>query len=119
MLGLISTIQAESEAKFQARLMEANDETRAELLEMRLGIKKRNAFMAGMLGRSVCFETAEEKLEKLQEWYPRAYRIIQTHLPGFILNPNDMPRMVLSMADGFVKNSILPADRRVLGFCSL
>lgn len=116
MIDLISTIYAESEAEFQVRLMSANGESRAELLEMREGIAKRAEYMNRHASNILLFDTAEEKLRKIKEWYPRTYRILQTQLPGFIMNPNDMPPVISKMADGFALHTMLPADHRLLGF---
>ena len=60
MVDLISTIQQESDATFSLRLMNANADTREELLSMRDGMKNREAFMQSKQGKAVFFDTTAE-----------------------------------------------------------
>ncbi len=115
MMDLISTIMTESDAYFHTRLMEANADTREELLSMRDGLKSREAFLQGVQSKVICFETVSEKLEKIKEWYPRAYDILNQMSPGLMLWPDDMAPAVLRLADSLVKGCLLPDDQWLLG----
>lgn len=114
MMDLVTTILTESDTHFNMRLMDANPDTRDELLAMRNGMKKREAFMQSRHDKVVFFETVAERLQKMEEWYPRAYGILNQMLPGLMLWPNDMAPAVLNLADSLVKGCLLPDDQRIL-----
>lgn len=114
MMDLVTTILTESDTHFNLRLMNADPDMRDELLAMRGGMKKRDAFMKASQGNVVFFETVAERLQKMKEWYPRAYGILNQMLPGLMLWPNDMAPAVLNLADSLVKGCLLPDDQRIL-----
>ena len=114
MVDLISTIQQESDATFSLRLMNANADTREELLSMRDGMKNREAFIQSKQGKAVFFDTVAERLQKLEEWYPRAYGILKQMLPCLMMWPDDMAPTVLKLADSWIEGCILPDDRKIL-----
>lgn len=116
MIQLISSIMTESERDFKIRLENASLETQEEMLVIRKGIQKRNAFMAAQDTNRLFFETAQEKLDKIQEWYPRCYEVLASNLPGFVNEPDDMPQAIKQLADSFIWANLLPSDRGLLSF---
>ena len=115
MMDLVSTIMTESEPHFNLRLIRADPDMREELLAMRAGMKKREAFMQNAQGKIVFFETVSERLKKIEEWYPRAYNILTQMLPCLMLWPDDMAPTALRLADSLVKGCLLPDDQWLLG----
>lgn len=117
MMNLVGEIfQERNLAAFQQRLNTLDQHTRAEILEIVGGLDKRDEYFASTEARLVNFDTPADKLEKLKEWYPRSYQILKQQLPGFVLEPNGMPRLIRKMADRFVLHTVLPADRLLLCF---
>lgn len=114
MMDLISTILTESDSHFNMRLMGADAEMRDELLAMRDGMKKREAFMQSTQNKTVFFETVSERLQKIKEWYPRAYSILDQMLPCIMLWPDDMAPTALRLADSLVRGCLLPDDQKLL-----
>lgn len=115
-MDYITTIQLESERTFQSRLETANDELREELLELKEGMQKRKEFMDENKNKILFFENNSQKLAKIKEWYPRAYKNLVGLLPNFILMPDDMPSAVLNLANEFVLHLVLPSDKKLLAF---
>lgn len=116
MIQLISTIMTESDREFENRFRNSSLEAQQEMLEIRNGIKKRNAFMATQDMNLLFFKSAAEKLEKIREWYPRCYEVLASNLPGFVNEPDDMPQSIKHLADSFIWANLLPSDRGLLAF---
>lgn len=92
----------------QADSKEIEEQKNARVKRMEYIIKKR--------GRIIAFENNQEKLEKIKEWYPRAYRVLEYFLPNFIQSPDDMPDCVKNTANRLIYTYFNPSDRYFLMF---
>lgn len=107
----------EREAEYDRKLEEARKEDERLLAEQEAADNKRQQYYDSRKGMLVYFETNTARLEKIKDWYPRAYRALEKFLPCFVEQPDQMPSCVLHSANGLVRMYFNPKDRRVLTFC--
>jgi len=114
-MGYLVMTVLESDAGFQQMMAETAEEDRGELELIKEGLNKRRKFMSEhSADKWLWFEKTSDKLDAIEEWYPRAYRILEKHMPNLVKMPNDMGYAVLKLADDFVQHLLLPADQNLL-----
>ena len=86
------------------------------LEEERIAFRKRAEYFSQIRGSIVYFENNQAKLDKIQEWYPKAYRVLEKFLPSFVQRPDDMPPCVRSTANGLIYTYFKLSDRQILLF---
>lgn len=105
-----------SESEFQRRLEEAKQADMIVLAEQQAGMKKRKEFFDSRRGISVFFNTNTDKVEKIKEWYPRAYKVLENFFPIFVERPDEMPQCVLGSANRLIMTYLKSDDRKLLAF---
>ena len=105
-----------SESEFQRRLEEARAEDRIIVAEQQEGMKKRKEFFDSKRGVAVFFSTNTDKVEKIKEWYPKAYKVLLQYFPIFVQNPDEMPKCVTNSANQFMRSYLKFDDKTLLAF---
>ncbi len=117
-MGYLVMTDLESDTAYKRVLAETAEEDRVELELIKEGLNKRKKFMDEHAnGKWLWFEKTSDKLDAIEEWYPRAYQILEEHIPNLIEMPNDMAYGVLKLADDFIQHLFLPADQNLLRLC--
>lgn len=117
-MGYLVMTELESDTAYKRMLAETAEEDRDELELIKEGLDKRRKFMnEHAKDKWLWFEKTSDKLDAIEEWYPRAYQILEKYMPNLVKMPNDMGYAVLKLADDFVQHLFLPADQNLLRLC--
>lgn len=105
-----------SESEFQRRLEEARQADQIELAEQQQGLRKRKEYLDSKRGRGIFFNTNTDKVQKIKEWYPKAYRVLENFFPIFVERPDEMPSCVVGSANRLIVTYLKSDDRNLLAF---
>lgn len=104
------------ESEFQRMLEEARAEDRVIVAEQQEAMKKRTEFFESKKGIMVFFDTNTDKVKKIKEWYPKAYRVLENFFPIFVECPDQMPSCVISSANKLIVTYLKSDDKNLLAF---